>query len=468
MATPTYKIILLGAADGVTNTQAQAGFAKAFNLTPEQAAPLYANTGRVLKKGLSEEKATSYISKLATLGVACEMQQETPSAVDTAPADAPPPVTPAAAATSKGEPGSATAPRDVPFVFTGNGFEYFKIWIVNILLSIITLGIYSAWAKVRNKQYFYGNTYLDEASFSYTANPVKILIGRIIAFVFLVIYSVSGQVSIIAGIAMGLLLMVFMPWVICKSLRFNARYSSYRNVPFAFTGKVWDAACVYIFWPMSGLLFSSLVIIPIWLIFDKMAALLFGPMIMVLILMFMFPFVFFKQKQFIYRNHGYGTQPFCFSATVRSYYAVCAVAAGFFFVAAFGGALLSYFALNIPESLQVLAGFLSIILYFVVIAFVVVRLANINYNAITLKDHALRANWKLGPYLWLMVTNTLLIVITLGLFIPWAKVRTARFKAKYTSAVFVGDMNEFADQERDKVSALAEGVGDLFDIEIGL
>lgn len=38
-----------------------------------------------------------------------------------------------------------------PFSFTGSAGEYFRIWIVNIALSIVTLGIYSAWAKVRTK-----------------------------------------------------------------------------------------------------------------------------------------------------------------------------------------------------------------------------------------------------------------------------------------------------------------------------
>ena len=31
-------------------------------------------------------------------------------------------------------------------VFTGKASEYFGIWIVNVLLTILTLGIYSAWA----------------------------------------------------------------------------------------------------------------------------------------------------------------------------------------------------------------------------------------------------------------------------------------------------------------------------------
>src|SRR5258707_6333866 len=51
----------------------------------------------------------------------------------------------------------------VPLRFTGRAGEYFRIWIVNICLSIVTLGIYSAWAKVRRKRYFYGNT-LDRKS----------------------------------------------------------------------------------------------------------------------------------------------------------------------------------------------------------------------------------------------------------------------------------------------------------------
>ncbi|MCS6766168.1 MAG: DUF898 domain-containing protein, partial [Candidatus Protistobacter heckmanni] len=38
--------------------------------------------------------------------------------------------------------------RTLPLRFTGSGAEYFRIWIVNLSLSVLTLGIYSAWAKV--------------------------------------------------------------------------------------------------------------------------------------------------------------------------------------------------------------------------------------------------------------------------------------------------------------------------------
>ena len=51
--------------------------------------------------------------------------------------------------------------------FTGSGSEYFGIWIVNLLLMLVTLGLYYPWAKVRRLRYFYGSTSLDGSSFEY-------------------------------------------------------------------------------------------------------------------------------------------------------------------------------------------------------------------------------------------------------------------------------------------------------------
>src|SRR6478735_8819447 len=75
--------------------------------------------------------------------------------------------------------------------FEGSGGEYFKIWIVNLALSIVTLGIFSAWAKVRSKRYFYGNTYIGEHGFDYHGSPLRILVGRIIALAILLGYSAT-------------------------------------------------------------------------------------------------------------------------------------------------------------------------------------------------------------------------------------------------------------------------------------
>ncbi len=92
--------------------------------------------------------------------------------------------------------------------FRGNAKEYFGIWIVNVLLTIITLGIYSAWAKVRRNRYFYGNSVLLDHSFDYHATGKQIFIGRLIVFVYLLVYNITLQFSPIAGgiLALGILI----------------------------------------------------------------------------------------------------------------------------------------------------------------------------------------------------------------------------------------------------------------------
>ena len=45
-------------------------------------------------------------------------------------------------------------------MFTGDEASDLRIWVVNTLLSIATIGIYSTWAKVRKSSYFLRNTRL--------------------------------------------------------------------------------------------------------------------------------------------------------------------------------------------------------------------------------------------------------------------------------------------------------------------
>ena len=78
-----------------------------------------------------------------------------------------------------------------PISFTGNGSEYFQIWVSNLVMSIMTLGCYSPWAKVRRIRYFYQNTHLANANFDYHGNPVSILKGRLVALGLFILYSLQ-------------------------------------------------------------------------------------------------------------------------------------------------------------------------------------------------------------------------------------------------------------------------------------
>ena len=90
-------------------------------------------------------------------------------------------------------PARSAKPRTLAFSFAGTGGEYFGIWMVNTLLKIMTCGIYSAWAKVRKRSYFYGSTTLHGEPFTYLADPLTIFKGWLIgAAAFSCMRSASG------------------------------------------------------------------------------------------------------------------------------------------------------------------------------------------------------------------------------------------------------------------------------------
>jgi uncharacterized membrane protein YjgN (DUF898 family) len=69
---------------------------------------------------------------------------------------------------------------------------------------------------------------------------------------------------------------------------------------------------------------------------------------------------------------------------------------------------------------------------------------------------------------WVYLTNVLGIVLTLGLFVPWARVRAAKAVLEATGVRSEGPLDEFIATETEKTSAVGEEVGELFDVDVGL
>lgn len=312
------------------------------------------------------------------------------------------------------------------------------------------MGIYSAWAKVRNKQYFYGNTHIADATFEYTAEPLKILKGRLIAFALYIIAAASGHISPILSIVVSLLLLAFLPWIIVASLRFNARHSSYRNISFRFKGTIGGALAVFIGWPLLGALSLGLLL----------------------------PFAWKKQTAYITNNHTFGVEPFSFDVHVKEYYKMLLILIGatvvfFIALAIMGGATVATMLTQGIFNPAALLAFIPMLLLYLAFylglgAYVVVSLANIHWNNTHLQDHQFEANWSAFSYFKLLAINTLGILFTLGLFIPFAKVRTAAYKAEHTALVVRGSLDGFIAETLEDSNSLAEGVHDLFDIDISI
>jgi len=200
--------------------------------------------------------------------------------------------------------------------FTGTAKEWFGIWIVNLLLSIVTLGIYSAWAKVRTKKYFYNNTYIAGRNFDYHATGKQILIGRIIVIVGFSAFSLLSSVQYL-NIVMFLALIVALPWLIVKSLQFNARQSSFSNVRFNFTGKMGRAFVAYILLPLG--LYIAVVGVGVGGGFmagqsGSVALGVVAALAVLVILLFAIPIVDRAVKRYVINHHALGKAAFSFDA----------------------------------------------------------------------------------------------------------------------------------------------------------
>ena len=74
---------------------------------------------------------------------------------------------------------------DVPshsFVFHGTGERYFLICVVNVLLTIITLGIYLPWALMKCKRYLYANMEVNGQRFSYGITGGNVFVSCLFFF----------------------------------------------------------------------------------------------------------------------------------------------------------------------------------------------------------------------------------------------------------------------------------------------
>src|SRR3977135_3565979 len=107
-----------------------------------------------------------------------------------------------------------------PVEFTADTGEYFRIWIVTLALTIVPLGIYSPWAKVRKRRYFYGHTRIDGEAFEYRANPLAILKGRLIAVAAIAVFYGVGYFAPLYQWLPWIPLLVGGPWLLVRSLAF--------------------------------------------------------------------------------------------------------------------------------------------------------------------------------------------------------------------------------------------------------
>lgn len=341
---------------------------------------------------------------------------------------------------------SSPAPQRHPFVFHGDEREYFRIWIVNTLLTLLTFGLFAAWAKVRKRRYLRGNTELMGHRFDYRADPRRILVGNVIVVALFAAYGVFGQVyPVVRAIAL-LIGLVLLPWIVVRSLAFNAHNTTYRGIRFFFHQPYISAAGLY-FARFFLVLITAGLYYPAWIR---------------------------HQREFIISHHRIGDAFFRFDAKIGRFYAAYLAAGALMVVALFvGGAYIATRTVAHPGKIP---GFVEMLPFFACYGLALYVAKHLTYamlfnhvwNHTRLDEHRFVADLRTGAWLKLQLVNLFAVLGTVGLLYPWAQIRSARYALAHVQFQPAGPLETIERLGRDQGNALGESAGELFGMDFGL
>ncbi len=309
--------------------------------------------------------------------------------------------------------------NDHKFYFHGEGAKLFGIVIVNLLLTLLTLGLYYPWAKAAILQYMYKETELSGSRFTFHGTGKEMFKGFIKAVgIFVVIYGVLFGLTYLEMPVLGMIffyLAIFglLPFVIHGSMRYRLSRSSWKGIHFGYRGDLKEFSKKY----YKDVLFSILTlgIYGAWMTMNI--------------------------RKYTVSHSRYGDVKFDFHGEGGRYFGILV-----------GGYILSIITLGIYSFWWMK------------------DLINYYYNNIEMDQNGTKIPFKStikGDGLFgLMIVNFLIVFFTLGLGAPWAQVRTMKYLCNH---LFIGgefDANAVTQTEEEYKDATGEDLGDMLDIGI--
>lgn len=397
MPAPLFDIVFRGVRAGFDAAQAREKFATLFKLDAAKAERVFKSSRVILKHSANERLANIFIARLFAIGVVADKRAIEPiisKAIFAADAGAT--CTDAHAMHQPIDAVYGEHIRRIPFEFSGTGIEYCKIWLVNVLVSVLSAGILQPWAQVRSLRYFYLHTHLDNAEFRCRFNPQKIFLVQflLVAYVAALAYSFfHAPYYCVAGI---IILVCGLPFYWFKRSLLIHRHSFYCDTRFQQAPNLRDTYIALLAWPLAAVLSAGI------------AA----------------PFAAYKIQQYRSQTTALGGYAFSFSANVKNYFALLPS----LLTAEIITFACAYYREHIPLVFSLL---LVIGVWLWMFVGWRVALVNLQWNAVNTKLGHFVATWDLASYKKLVIGNLALCLLTMGFYWPWAKVRTAEYKAAH-------------------------------------
>jgi uncharacterized membrane protein YjgN (DUF898 family) len=323
----------------------------------------------------------------------------------------------------------AAAPpaRDVPLStrrrlsFHGAGGTLFGIYVVNVLMTIVTLGFYRFWGRVKVRCYMMSQTGFEGDRFAYHGTGRELLNGFFKAGIFFgapltllqTVDEVAGDSMVHAGIRFlsSVLIFIFIPTAMVGARRYRLSRTSWRGIRFAFRGRVKDFIRIFV----RGSLLSSLT------------------------LSLYYPFFQARQQHFMISNSHFGRRPFRFDGRGRDL---------------FGSYCLTLLLL-VP----------TLGLYWFWFS---AKKTRYFWEHTFFESARFRCSLSGRQLMTFTLTNWLILAVTLGLAWPWVLVRSTRFVFSYLSIDGAIDLDGIV-QEPQLATATGDALSSILgtDVDFG-
>lgn len=339
-------------------------------------------------------------------------------------------------------------------IFWGKGRTLFGIFITNTLLTILTLGIYAFWGRVRIRQFLHSQTSFAKIRFAYHGTGKELMMGWSKAFlVFGLPYLSLSMIPIIwpqfpdwiPNLLAGALILFFIPVAVVGAHRYRLSRTSLGAIRFSFRGKFWD---YYKIWT-AGSLLTFLTLGLYYPIFEN------------------------TRRYFLVSHTYFGTRPFRYHGTGKGMWMIYAKTMGMVLLIVMGLVALSTDSETLPNMLHwtsdewqqtlltttFILGLTSFLLPWCYLQVAKQRYMW-NHSGIGEADFQFTASiWNLME---LRITNFFMLVLTFGLAWSWVQVRNLQFLYYHLS--LPGPVN-FQDiqQEALDASPTGEGLAGYFD-----
>jgi len=339
-------------------------------------------------------------------------------------------------------------------IFSGTAGEYFRIWVVNLFFTVLTCGIYAAWAKVRSRRYLYGHTLLAGQPFDYMANPWFIFKGNLIVGAGVLVYLFADTYNPVYSSGVFFVFYLVLPFLIYKSLRFNAHNSVYRNIRFRFYGSLKECYGIYLFLPILIPLTLGL-IVPYWM---------------------------YRRKKYFFKNFSYGSSRNSFDGVSGPFYRAYGLAGlmTIFSLGLIAAAVMGTLALVKDVSIH-LSGLSNVIVLLPIVSYAVMmvyftliqqyifgKVTNYCWAQTRSGSLQFQSRLEIKRLFWIRLTNIFAILVSAGLLIPWAKIRRTRYILNSLAIVSDRSLDEYSAAVEADESAIGEVATDFFDIAIGI